>query len=103
MRKGSGEWREESKQSVQDQVLSKWLKGCENRLQKVEKKCVRDLGEEKRESPVLKETDRERRMLSLIMRLSRVKIKTKTGFDGGERAKLLNLLGSSRNPRVRYT
>lgn len=41
------------------------------------------MGGEKRESPVLKETDRERIMLNLIMRLSGVKIKMKTGFDGG--------------------
>lgn len=53
------------------------------KLQEVDrkKKCVRDLGDEERKSPVLEETDRKRRMLNSIVILSKVKIQSKTGFD----------------------
>lgn len=50
-----------------------------NKLHRIgRRKCVKDLGGEKGESPVWKETDR---MLNPTMRLSRVKIKNKLGFD----------------------
>lgn len=39
------------------------------------------MGSGKRESPVLKEADREGRMLNSVIRLSRIKIKNQIEFD----------------------